>query len=297
MEKKNAPLRIGFIGAGRLACTLARAWANAGEIVVGASSRRAESVSALVARCPDARPFHSAAELVDQCDLVFVTVTDTAIEEVSNAVAWHKGQSVVHCSAACEVDLLHHAKQCGAEIGGFHPLQIFSDPEVAIRHLAGSSVAIEASGSLQAQLFRLASAIGMTPLTLREGARLSYHLAGNFSASGLLALLLEAEDLWEDCGFERGTALPALLPLSLGTLNSAAQLGLAKAVSGPVSRGDSEMLRRHLTLAASRETGDQLYRELLVRLIQLANSSLRLTPDQVTELRAALNGAARRIIP
>lgn len=282
-------LRLGFIGAGRVASTLAAAWDAAGVSVVGAYSRRLESSRALVAPCQQAQAFVSAQALVSKCDLVFVTVPDSAIEEVVSEIAWRAGQFAVHCSAAGDLDLLHHAQISGAQIGGFHPLQIFSDPDVAREHLAGSSVAIEATGDLHSHLCRLAALLNMTPLTLRAGARLRYHLAGNFAASSLLALLAEAENLWEECGFERETALPALLPLSLGTLDSARRLGLAKAVSGPVSRGDSAMLARHLELAAQRPEGDVLYREILARLFGLAQASERLTETQLAAMQAAID--------
>jgi predicted short-subunit dehydrogenase-like oxidoreductase (DUF2520 family) len=289
--KSNAgetSFRISFIGAGRVATTLAEAWQAAGEIVVGASSRTLASAEALARCCPGARAFESAAELVVQSDLVFLSVPDSMIERVVNELPWRSAQYVVHCSAACEVDLLRSAQSLGAQIGGFHPLQIFSDPSVSRHHLAGSSVAIEASGQLEAQLIRLANVLDMKPLRLKPGARLSYHLAGNFAASALLALLAEAENLWEDAGLNRADALGALLPLSLGTLDSARKLGLAKAVSGPVSRGDTTMLLRHLELAKQRSDGDALYREVLTRLVTLSQSSQRLTEAQIDALRAVL---------
>jgi predicted short-subunit dehydrogenase-like oxidoreductase (DUF2520 family) len=74
-------------------------------------------------------------------------------------------------------------------------------------------------------------------------------------------------------------------------LASANRLGLARAVSGPVSRGDLAMVHRHLELAAGRASGDQLYRELLVRLVELAGSSQRLSAVQLTQLRAVLDSA------
>ncbi len=278
------PLRIGFIGAGRLATTLAMVWNAQDAASISVFSRTRQSAVALASRCGAARVIDSAQELVDSADLVFITVPDDAIAGIANALQWRSGQSVVHCSAACEVDLLQVATHFGASIGGFHPLQIFSDPEVAQRLVAGSAVAIEASGNLQQTLNGLAAAAEMTVLSLKPGSRMAYHLAGNLAASCLLALLEEAENLWEEAGLDRDTALAALLPLSLGTLQTARSVGLAKAVSGPVSRGDTQVLQRHLALAKSRPAGDILYRELLVRLVTLAGKSQRLYRQQLMNL-------------
>ena len=95
-------LGLGFIGAGRVASTLSAAWSASGESIIGAYSRSFDSSTALLARCPPARAFASAQELVSNCDLVFVTVPDSAIEEVVNELTWRAGQFVVHCSAAGE---------------------------------------------------------------------------------------------------------------------------------------------------------------------------------------------------
>lgn len=280
--------RIGFIGAGRLAQTLAVVWAEAGAQVIGANSRSAASALALTRRCEHATAFPTAQALADAADLIFLSVPDDAIANAVAQVRWRADQGVVHCSAATEISVLAPAHVFGAATGGFHPLQIFSDPELARHHLRGSTVAIEAEPALQETLEHLATIVGLKPIRLKPGVRVAYHLAGNFAASCLLGLLKEAEDLWVDCGMERADALPALLPLSFGTLNSAARLGLSNALAGPVSRGDSETLLRHLECASRRPAGDALYREVLQRLIALVAESNRLPAERVAALNAAV---------
>ena len=91
--------RIGFIGAGRLAQTLAMAVAQAGETVTAVNSRRLSSAHALAHRVSHrgAVDVHADAQSVaDLCDTVFITVTDDQIAAVCRSSTWRSGQRVVH---------------------------------------------------------------------------------------------------------------------------------------------------------------------------------------------------------
>ncbi|XVJ71072.1 MAG: DUF2520 domain-containing protein [Rhizobacter sp.] len=236
---------IAFIGAGRVATTLSQALANAGWSVKAVASRAMESAESLASLLPDCQ----AVSVVEACQhpLVFLTVTDDAISSVCSELTWHTGQSVVHCSGATETLALESAAAQGAQVGGFHPLQIFSDPQSALRNLPGSSVAIEAADPTLATTLRdMANALGMHPFDLPAGSRSLYHAGAGYAASLLLPLLHEAVQLWRELGVDEAQALQALLPLAKGTLASVERRGLAGALSGPLSRGDLGVLQKHL---------------------------------------------------
>lgn len=279
---------IAFIGAGRLAQCLAPALAAAGWPVLAIGSRRAEGAAALAACLPDCRAM-PAIQAVGEADLVFITTPDDAIADVVASLPWRAGQGVVHCSGATELAALAPARTAGAQVGGFHPLQIFSDPETARGLLAGTSVAIEAEGLLQAQLHQLAHALGMKPMVLPSGSRAGYHAAANLAASFLLSLLDEAGQVWAAAGLPPEQALEALLPLARGTLAAAQQRGLAGAVSGPISRGDVAVVSGHLQ-ALQRMGADHadFYRELALRQLALAETAGRLDQAALARLRQLL---------
>lgn len=185
------------------------------------------------ASAPGCEVFESAQGAASAAQLTFITVPDGAIEPVTRQIQWRAGQFVVHCSGATEVAVLHAAAEQGAEIGGFHPLQLFADPRVALPLMAGSSVAIEAQGALDAELRRLAAGVGYRPITLPPGVRPRCYAATNYAASFLLSMLREACDLWNSFGVDDAHALAALLPLARGTLDTAAVKGLPGALAAP----------------------------------------------------------------
>lgn len=282
---------VAFIGAGRLGRTLARALAAQGVLVCAVGSRAPESAHALAAQLPGsvALPIDEAAAAAE---LVFLTVPDDAIAPTAAALRWRAGQRVVHCSGATEVAALAAAQEQGALVGGFHPLQIFSDPERALALLPGSTVAIEAEGVLAEELHVLAERLGMQPLALRPGTRAAYHGAASFAASFLLSMLDEATQVWAAIGLPREQALRSLLPLARGTLDAAEAKGLAQALAGPISRGDVGVVARHLqAFDALGESHGQFYRELSRRQLVLAAESGRLDAAVLARLAALLESA------
>lgn len=278
---------IAFIGVGRLGSALAQALSQRGVAVDKVASRQTTSAQHLAARVPGCQAVDAATAA--QADLVFLTVSDDAIAPLAAHLPWRAGQAVVHCSGATEVSVLQPAADAGAEIGGFHPLQIFSDPQRAIELLAGSSVAIEGPPALEAQLQQLAHTLGMHPLRLPPGARALYHGGASFAASFLLSMLQEATSAWRAFGIDEAQALQALLPMAQGTLAAAASKGLSAAVAGPVARGDAGVVARHL--AAFTTLGPEhadLYREFTRRQLELVQATQRLSEAQAERVRLVI---------
>lgn len=281
-------MRIGLVGAGRVARALVLALDRAGLPVVAVGSRQPERLSA--ASYP--QPSTPQQQAVDRADLVLLTVADDAIAPVAASLRWRAGQAVVHCSGATEVAALAPAAQAGAHTGGFHPLQIFSDPEQAAHRLAGSTAAIEAGPALMPTLHALAAALGMPATVLPPGMRVRYHVAAGYAASFLLPVLQEAVALWASFGVDEAEALRALLPLSRGTLEAVGARGLAGAVSGPIARGDLGVVQRHLeALEALGPQRAAFYRFLAGPQPALARQAGRLDEDLCRRLDFLLRDA------
>src|SRR2546423_13924423 len=79
MSIELAALRIGFIGAGRVAQTLAPAFDRANLNVAAFYNRGSDAARRLGSRVPSARPMPHAQHVVDDCEVVFLTVSDDAI--------------------------------------------------------------------------------------------------------------------------------------------------------------------------------------------------------------------------
>lgn len=289
---------LAFIGSGRLCTGLALAFHANGIKISAIAGRNAGTARALAARFTGCEAL-SAEQAVEQCELVFIGVPDDSIATVANSLRWRAGQSVVHCSGATEVDVLDAAKEAGALTGGFHPLQTFTDPQVALRTLPGCTVAIEAPEPLLTKLSAMARAIGSNPFALPAGARARYHATGSYAAQFINALLLQAGEVWASFGMDRQAAVQALLPLLKGTVAAIEHDGLARGLAGPVSRGDAGTVRRQFDgIAGVSERHLALFRELTRLTLPLAIERGNLDAAKIAALRALLdadpNGPAQK---
>ncbi len=268
-QQDQIPPSIGFIGAGRVAKALAWGLAGSKHSVVAAASRSMGSAEQLAERIAGCRPA-DAQVVVDRSDLVFITVPDDAIAAVVASLKWRAGVAAVHCSGATEVAALDAAARAGAEIGGFHPLQLFADPDVALAGLPGCTIAIEAEGPLLSRLELLAAALQCRTMRLPPGCRARYHASAHYAAGFVITLLKEAADLWQTFGVSREDTVRALLPLLRGTAASVERSGLAQGLAGTYSRGDIGTLEKHLA-ELGRVGPDvlRLYCELALRSIPL----------------------------
>jgi predicted short-subunit dehydrogenase-like oxidoreductase (DUF2520 family) len=289
MTDQPVPPRIAFIGAGRVALALARGFARAGLPVVAAASRTRASAAALAAAVPGCRVESDLQSAIDAADLVFLTVPDDAIAPTARELGWRTGVAVVHASGATEVSALAAAAERGASIGGFHPLQNFTDPDVALAGLPGCVAAIEAEEPLLGTLDALAGALAMRPIRLPAGARALYHCAGSFAAPFIVALLHEGVRIWRGFGLSEADALAALVPLARGTLDGVARSGTVQGLAGPISRGDVGTVERHVrALDGLDDATAAFYRTLAARVIPIAREKGTLSDERAVRLAAAL---------
>jgi predicted short-subunit dehydrogenase-like oxidoreductase (DUF2520 family) len=283
-------LKAGFIGAGTTGTALAVRLSQKGWPVVAVSSRTLSSAGRLAKRVPSCQVYHTAQELADLAEMVFITTADDVIAQVCSEVHWHKKQSVLHCSGAHSVDILGPAKKLGAAVGSFHPLQTFADVDQAIANLPGSTFALEAEEPLLSTLKELTRLLNGNWVELKPGDKVLYHAAAVFACNYLVTLVKLAQDLWEDFGVSPKEATRALLPLLRGTLNNIDNIGLPNCLTGPVARGDLGTIEKHLRALDARSPSLlTTYKELGLQTIPIALAKGKVNEQKAEEMRALLS--------
>ena len=279
-------LKAGFIGAGTTGTALAVRLSQKGWPVVAVSSRTLSSAQKLARLVPNCRVCHTAQEVAEAAGLVFITTPDDVIAQVCGEVQWQEGQSSVHCSGAHSVDILEPARELGAAVGSFHPLQTFADVDQAIENLPGSTFALEAEEPLLSTLKELTSLLDGNWVELGPGDKVLYHTAAVFACNYLVTLVKLAVDLWKDFGISSEEATGALLPLLRGTLNNIDSLGLPNCLTGPVARGDLGTIERHLkALGAENPSLLTAYKELGLQTIPIALAKGKANEQKAEEMR------------
>ena len=228
---------------------------------------------------------------MDASDIVFLTVPDDAIAAVCASLTW-KAQSAVHCSGAAELSVLKGAPRRG----GFHPLVMFADPEVAARSIAGAAIAVEAEEPLAGSLRNMVKALGARLLVIPPGARAAYHGGAHFAAAFVCASIAQGIEIYERIGIKREDALAALLGLLRGATDAVAHSGPEKAMAGSIARGDIETVRRHLEALDRLDPNvGELYRALALRTVPMSLAAGGMTSERAEEIRKLL--ASRSAAP
>jgi predicted short-subunit dehydrogenase-like oxidoreductase (DUF2520 family) len=235
---------VAIVGAGRVGGAIAIALAKAGYTITAAWSRsragrqRAHNLLGV--------PVLEPIEVAAAGEVIFVSVPDDAIADVAKQIApgLRKGALVVHTSGGASLEALVAARQAGARTGSIHPLQTVPDAERGAEALIGAAVAITSEQSDRPALMRLARAWGGRPFSIEDDAKRIYHAAAVFASNYIVSSVWAATVLFESIGIRNAPDL--LGPLVRASVENVLTRGGAKAITGPVARGDVELVRRHV---------------------------------------------------
>jgi len=174
-------------------------------------------------------------------------------------------------------------------VGGFHPLQTFAGVKQAIENLPGSTFGLEAEDPLLATLKDMATALGGSWIRLKSKDKAAYHTAAVFASNYLVTLVKMSTDLWGTFGVPADQATKALLPLMRGTLNNIENIGIPQCLTGPIARGDTGTVNKHLkTLKDKTPSLLTPYRELGRQTVPIALAKGRINDKQAKEMETIL---------
>ena len=299
--------RIGIAGGGAVARSLALALAPGfDEILIW--TRRPEQGRDLIdqvrERSSEAR-FRSARSIGDLSglELVILAVTDRAIAEVAELLA-DSGPSTrpdargtaLHLSGYHDLGIIAALETGGWGIGSAHPLISFPSDLNAEIDLNGAWWAVRGEATARERIRELIRLTQGHELELAGGvdAKSDYHAAASLAANGLVAVFDAAIEILKGATPDEDGARRAFAHLLRGVLENIDRLGAPDALTGPVVRGDAEVVAGHRRrLGSIDETGsgdlDSIYRVLSRRMLEIASRSRAGAPELRSQLERALS--------
>jgi predicted short-subunit dehydrogenase-like oxidoreductase (DUF2520 family) len=170
-------------------------------------------------------------------DIVLLAVPDREIEAAMTAAP--ANALLGHTAGALTLDVF-----AGREAFSFHPLMTVTDGHA---NFAGASAAIAGTSPAALTVAReIATRLMMEPIEIREADRAAYHAAASIAANFLVTLESMAAEVGASAGLERRH----LLPLARAALENWGLLG-ARALTGPIVRGDHDTFHRQRAAVAS----------------------------------------------
>jgi predicted short-subunit dehydrogenase-like oxidoreductase (DUF2520 family) len=130
----------------------------------------------------------------------------------------------------------------------------------------------------------MAEELGLQVLEVPEQHRAAYHAGAVLSAGCAVALMASAVEALGEAGIAEEHALVALLPLMRSALRGMEARGLAGGLTGPVVRGDAEVIAAHLKALPAEVAA--VYRLLSLQALRLARP--RLSPQAHSALTRLL---------
>ena len=260
-------MKTGFIGAGKVGCSLGKYLSQKYEIS-GFFSRN--SVSAEKAsEIAGGNAFESPAQLAKNSDIIFLTVPDGLIAET-----WEKykelfcGKIICHCSGALSSEIFEDSQVYNVKTCSVHMFQAVSDKENSWKLLKNSVFTVE--GNARQTLKNMLVSLGNEVQEIDADKKTLYHLAAVFSSNLVTGLLYSAEKMLEQCGFSEQTAEKAICSIALGNISNINKQGIVNSLTGCVERNDIETLVRHLAELEKSDREREIYRLISKSLTEIA---------------------------
>ncbi len=286
--------KIAIIGAGNVGSVLGYALKQKGYLLTACFARTEQSreKAAELLGCPAYSEMHEAAQLAE---IVFLTTPDRVIEEVCGNLArqggFRRGQIVLHTSGAHSSEILAAAREKGAHVLSFHPLQTFPGLQAGLRALRGTFFAVEGDEEAFWVAGELVEALEGKLLAIPTEMKPLYHAAACVACNYLSTLMDIALQMYAAMGVSADQAFASLSPLINGTLRNIGEMGPAKALTGPVARGDLPTIETHLqSIKALAPDLLTLYSCLGLYTVDLACRKGTLTREQAEQLKKLLGG-------
>ena len=289
---------LNIVGAGRVGSTLARLWAEAGvfeiQHVVNSTLESARRAVGFIG----AGQAKQDLTLLGNTPVWLIGVHDSAIKTTAADLARldivGEGDIVFHCSGSLAAEALSALAERGALTASVHPVKSFVAPVETMEAFAGTWCAVEGNEKAVTELEVALKQIGARVLGIDAANKLFYHAASVFSCNYLSALMEVALRCIEVSGVERKTGLELLEPLVRGTVDNLFARGPASALTGPIARGDHQLVTRQLVALSSwREDYAGLYRELGEVARELAAEEGRVGDADLNELAKVLGVVTR----
>lgn len=250
MSKED--LKIAIIGAGTVGTSVGHLLQSKGFDIATVASRSPASLERVKSFIKGTLTT-DATEAAKRANIIFITTNDDQIKPVCQQVAqgggFSQGDAVFHMSGALSTDVLESAKQNKANVGSIHPLQSFASITQAIKILPGSTFGITAESKILPLAQEIVEALDGKAIFVRDEDKPLYHAAACATCNYLVALFHYAQSIYKNLGIDNEASREALLPLVKGTVANMAQAEggqVAKVLTGPIGRGDTKTLSKHL---------------------------------------------------
>ena len=263
--------RVFIVGAGQVGRGLFRAFRTSGIDVLGLHGRRATAWTTSSGSLPSS---------VADANTIILAVRDSQIDDAiaellngrgrGSKAGISSGTVVLHTSGAAEPQLISRLAEFGMGGGTFHPLIPFANAERVPELLKHAWIGIDGDDQARATSRRLAGHIGSRTLDIPSGGKALYHAAAVISSNFPVVLAALASDTLTALGVPERSAQQAVHGLMEAAVQNLAEISPVEALTGPVVRGETDVLIRHLGALRRDADARAVYKRMSLAALTLA---------------------------
>ncbi len=295
--------RVSLIGAGALGTAISKRLSSIGYRFLSVVNRTVTDAQTLAESLGVSEYSDRLDALSPNTNLLLLTVSDSALTMVAETLStlrlpFHR-LTVVQFSGALTTDVLRPLSQKGALTISLHPFQTFpkglstSDAESLFKCFFGLQ-SDELEGIEVGK--KLAHDLGGKVMMVPKEAKTLYHIAGVMASNYLVTLASLSSEVFAALGLSPKEVAKVIEPIMRQTLNNIATAPtIADALTGPIERGDSQLVARHL-----RELSEQvphllpIYAALAIETVRVAIHKGSISQSDASEILDMLEEISRR---
>ncbi len=246
---------VSFIGSGNLAWHLAPALDNAGFVVKEVHSLHPSHAAKLTSRLYQAEVKATLDFSTSESRIFIMATSDDAMESIAQEIILPEDAFLLHTSGSQPLSILQFAAT--SNTGVLYPLQTFSKTKKI--DFKSTPFFIESNNSETEEiLMLLAKSISNNVSKIGSEERKALHVAAVFASNFTNHMLTLSKKILE----QNSLSFDLMKPLVLETINKSLLVGPENAQTGPASRGDLEIMDKHVEFIKEDPALTEIYKLL-----------------------------------
>ncbi|KAA3614924.1 MAG: DUF2520 domain-containing protein [Calditrichaeota bacterium] len=201
-------------------------------------------------------------KIVNSVKTIIICVQDDRIKEATRSILLYRltYKNIFHTSGAKDASELEHLENRGAYVASIHPMQSFAQKYSDPKKWNDIILAFQGNEKCLLAAKEISELLKTKFIKLNDDQKVGLHVAGVMVSNYLVALLSVAENIIGQAGIDDISKNDILQPLINGVVENYKNAPADKILSGPIKRGDINVLRRHIQYLQIHKTKDsELY--------------------------------------
>jgi len=286
---------IAIIGAGKIAFSLTNSLINSGFIISIVVSKSISSAKILANKFNINLYSDNLQDLPASCNVFFLCVPDSQLKLMSkklSGIKFNFPKSIfIQLSGTHTAKVLTALDKKKAMTASFHIMQTF--PSKKIVNLSKIYVAIETkSHRAEEILLSLAEELDLIAFKLKSRNKIFYHLAAVFASNFLIGNYFSSQKLFENAKIQGTDFRKIMIPIISSTVSNLKKFGAAKSLSGPVERGELQIIKEHLNALKKKNHATKINVEALNYISQSLSllSLIEQSDDKLSDAQTRIYG-------